>query len=282
MARILIAGCGDVGTHLGCLLSDHGHKVWGLRRHPEVLPSQIQPLAGDLADSRTLTQLPLRIDALYYTSAASEYSDAGYQSAYVDGVNNILKNLDRSNLTRVMFVSSTGVYAQSDGSEVDESSLTEPQSFSGIRLLEGEAMARTSEVTTIAVRFGGIYGPGRGQFLERVRQGASCCETPPQWTNRIHRDDCAGVLAFLLTLQSPAPVYIGVDHESVTQCEVMDWMAEQLKAPLPERTPPKPRARGSNKRCSSQLLRDSGYKFKYETYRQGYSKIIEDLKTRSD
>ena len=282
MARILIAGCGDVGTHLGTILADHGHKVWGLRRHPEILPQQIQPLAGDLADTKTLSQLPLKIDTLYYTSAASEYSDTGYQSAYVEGMNNILTHLDCSNLSRVVFVSSTGVYAQSDGNKVDETSPTQPQGFSGIRLLEGESMARTCGVTTIAVRFGGIYGPGRGQFLERVRQGTSCCETPPQWTNRIHRDDCAGVLAHLLTLESPAPIYIGVDHESVTQCEVMDWMAEQLKVPMPERAPAKPQARGSNKRCSSKLLRDSGYKFKFENYRQGYNKIIEDLKIRSD
>ncbi len=147
MARILIAGCGDVGSQLGSILADHGHKVWGLRRHPEALLQQIQPLAGDLADPKSLTQLPLNIDTLYYTAAASEYSDAGYQSAYVDGVKNILTSLDCSNLSRVVFVSSTGVYAQSDGSKVDEDSPAEPQNFSGVRLLEGEAMARTSAVT---------------------------------------------------------------------------------------------------------------------------------------
>jgi len=276
MARILIAGCGDVGSALGSTLAAAGHQVWGLRRRPASLPPAITPVAGDLCDPSTLKQLPTGINVLYYTVAASEFSDEAYRAAYIEGLGTLLAVLERDQLERLLFVSSTGVYAQTDGAWVDESSATEPTGFSGRRLLEGEALAAGSKVTSVAVRFAGIYGPGRRQLLDRVRSGTGCCETPPQWTNRIHRDDCAGVLAHLLTLRSPAPVYIGVDDEPAPLCEVMDWIAAQLQLPAPARTTPQLRARGSNKRCSNRLLRTSGYQFKYANYRQGYSKILQE------
>ncbi len=274
MARILIAGCGDVGSALGNLLIADGHTVWGLRRQPEFLPPRIQPLVGNLAEPKTLDQLPAGMNVLYYTAAASAQTDRAYRLTYVDGMRNILAALDSGALHRVVYVSSTAVYAQDDGAWVDESSTAEPVSFAGCRLLEGEAMARTSGVSTVVVRLAGIYGPGRRQLLERVQAGASCCDSPPQWTNRIHRDDCAGVLAHVLTLDAPAPVYIGVDHEPAGACEVMDWLAEQLQVRPPVRVAQGASGRGAKKRCSNQLLLDSGYRFKYAHYRQGYSEMI--------
>ncbi len=274
MARILIAGCGDVGSALGVLLNDKGHRVWGLRRHPEQLPPEVEFLAGDLTDPGTLHQLPGGINVLYYTAAATDFNDSAYRAVYVDGVSNILTALERTNLERVVFVSSTGVYAQNDGGWVDEASSVEPLSFSGRRMLEGEAVARKSAVATIAVRFAGIYGPGRNRLLEQVRKGVNCCEIPAQWSNRIHRDDCAGVLAHLLSVDSPAPVYIGVDHEPAEVCRVMDWLAEQMQVPPPKRANEPGYMRSSSKRCSNRLLLASGYRFKYRNFRQGYREIL--------
>jgi Trk K+ transport system NAD-binding subunit len=44
MARVLIAGCGDVGAELGVRLVEEGHTVWGLRRHSDTLPSSLHQL----------------------------------------------------------------------------------------------------------------------------------------------------------------------------------------------------------------------------------------------
>ena len=59
MSKILIAGCGDVGSALGERLAADGHQVWGLRRSTNKLPASILPLAGDLTDPATLTDLPM-------------------------------------------------------------------------------------------------------------------------------------------------------------------------------------------------------------------------------
>ena len=81
MARVLIAGCGDVGTALGLLLAADGHEVFGLRRHPGSLPDPIRPLAGDLTDVASLTSIPDGVDLVAYTAAADRFDDDAYRRA---------------------------------------------------------------------------------------------------------------------------------------------------------------------------------------------------------
>jgi nucleoside-diphosphate-sugar epimerase len=181
----------------------------------------------------------------------------------------------------MIFVSSTGVYGQSAGEWVDEDSATEPGSFTGRIVLEAERRVLDGPFPGTAVRFGGIYGPGRTRLLERVRAGAA--QVPagrPVYTNRIHRDDCAGALTHLLARDRAGrplePVYLGVDHEPAELGEVFRFLAEILGA-----APPKVAAdadtgrRGSNKRCRNDRLLATGYRFLYPTYREGYRALVE-------
>jgi len=274
MARILIAGCGDVGTALGVRLRDDGHEVWGLRRRAANLPDAILPVAADLAAPSGLDALPRDIEIVYYAAAADGRSDQAYRAAYVDGVRHLQEALcsQARPPRRFIFVSSTGVYGQRDGSWVDEDSRTEPAGFSGRRLLEGEALALGAAGGGVVVRFGGIYGPGRDRLIRLVRDGAPCREG--LYTNRIHRDDCAGALAHLLAVEEPASVYLGVDDEPAAQCEVMTWLAERLGVAPPSRAPGGDRPSRGNKRCRNRRLRASGYRFLYPSYREGYSALL--------
>ena len=61
------------------------------------------------------------------------------------------------------------MYSQNDGGWVDEDSPTEPDSFSGRRLLEAEQILAASPFGTVSLRLGGIYGPGRTGLIDRVR-----------------------------------------------------------------------------------------------------------------
>ena len=54
LSRILIAGCGDVGTALGLALAEHGHEVFGARRSAHRLPEPLHPLPVDLTDARAI------------------------------------------------------------------------------------------------------------------------------------------------------------------------------------------------------------------------------------
>lgn len=281
MARVLIAGCGYVGSVLGSWLAAEGHMVWGLRRDPSGLPETITGIGCDLGDSELENQLPDEVDWVFYAVGADSFTEAAYQKAYVEGLGNLLQALRRSDArpSRVVFTSSTGVYHHQGGEWVDETSPTAPAQFSGQRVLEGERLLRESPFPSTAVRFGGIYGPGRTRLITQVRNGEAVCpEGPPRYINLIHRDDCAGVLAHLMSLDSPAECYLAVDNEPSTRGAILRWTAHRLGLPDPPASPDASSGgrAGSNKRCSNARLLASGYRFRYPTFRDGYEALIRE------
>jgi nucleoside-diphosphate-sugar epimerase len=283
MANILIAGCGYVGTALGLRLAAAGHMVWGIRRSAEGLPSGIHHLAADLTAPETLQDLPPALDVVFYTAAPNGSEEAAYRAIYVDGLRHVLEALVRQHQSprRVLLTSSTAVYAQSAGEWVDETSPTEPQHFSGRRVLEGERVLLDGPFPATVLRLGGIYGPGRTSLIERVRQGlATCREGTTLYTNRIHRDDCAGALHHLMTLPQPDSCYIGVDHEPADYCDLLRWLASQLGAPPPRveaSSGVDSRRHRTNKRCRHDKLMASGYIFHYPTFREGYAALLAQI-----
>lgn len=278
-ARIIIAGCGDVGTGLGLLLAGEGHEVFGLRRNAAALPEPLRAISADLADPSTLEGLP-EADYLVYTAAASRHDEDGYRRAYVDGLGNVLDAAAAWTVAprRVFFTSSTGVYGQDGGQWVDEESATEPQRFSGRVMLEAERLLQRSPFPSTVVRLAGIYGPGRLRLVLQVREGRATLPSGPSYTNRIHRDDCARLLAHLVALdlegQKLAPVYVGVDDEPADQRDVLPWLAERLGALPP---PTSPEGRGAGKRCRNDRLRATGFRLRYPSYREGYDRILREL-----
>ena len=311
--RVLVAGCGDVGTALGLMLCERGCDVIGVRRSAELLPAPLRRLSIDVTDRRALERMAPGADVAVYAVAAGRRDEDAYRRAYVDGVAALLDVLEgRSDPPRrVFFVSSTSVYGERGGAWVDETTPVQPSGFSGECLAAGERRMLASPIPATVVRFGGIYGPGRGWLVERARAGARCVDDPPRFTNRIHRDDCAGALAHLIARTwergPPAPderapdecamkarigtegaptsaegspigadeVYVGVDDAPATECEVLEWLAARLDAPAPRRIRGEEAAsQGAGKRCSNARLRAIGYRFRYPTYREGYAAVL--------
>ena len=158
--------------------------------------------------AETLRDLPGPFDVAFYTAGADRRSEAGYRSAYLEGLGNLIGALQRQKppVRRLFFTSSTAVYGQSGGEWVDEDSPTEAGHFRGRLLRDAEQVLLGGPIAGTVVRVGGIYGPGRQRLIDSVRRGEACCfEGPPRYLNHVHRDDCAGALAHLMGLDSPRP-----------------------------------------------------------------------------
>ncbi len=282
MTPILIAGCGYIGTALGLHLARLGHRVWGLRRETSDLPSPLRPLTADLTNPETLQALPAKIDTVFYTVSPDHSDEAGYRAAYIDGLQNLLDILKpQEQQPRIFYTSSTAVYAQQFGEWVDESSPTTPEYFSGRCLLEGEQYLLHSGFPATVVRLGGIYGPGRTRLIQKVREGNAIYQNgPPRYTNHIHRDDCVGALTHLMMLEKPDSLYLGVDNEASERRELLYWLAKELDAPQPrcDVSPSRERRQvRNNKRCKNTKLINSGYQFRYSTYREGYGELVREM-----
>ena len=280
--RILIAGCGYVGSALGLLLAADGHRVFGLRRNPAALPAAINPIRADLSTPLPPDAIPPNLDAALCAASPGGSSEEAYRVAYVDGPRHLVSALGgQQSIGRLVLVSSTGVYGQKNGEWVDEGSPTEPANTSGERLLEGENLVLGGPFPATVLRLGGIYGPGRTGMIERALRNPPPEDAPPQYTNRIHRDDCAGALRHLLLLPDPKPVYLGVDHEPADRHTVAEWLAARSGEPLPKapntpREAPRDRPGRTNKRCSNERLLRSGYEFRYPTFREGFAALLDE------
>ena len=278
---VLIVGCGDLGCTFGQDLVAQGYQVAGVRRTAAALPGGIASFAADVTNSATLLPLAqLRPTILVYSVAASEQTDASYQAQYVTGLKNTLETLAPSgSLRHAFFVSSTRPYGQSTSALLDEASVPQPADFGGRRLLEAEALLAGTPFPTTVLRLSGIYGPGRSRML---RLAANPDSWPQQngWTNRIHRDDAAAFIAFLvkraLDGESPEPCYIVTDSAPVPQHEVLHWLAGEMGHPAHVAMP----ATSGGKRLSNARMLATGFRLRYPTYREGYAKELQTFLAR--
>ena len=281
--HILVAGCGALGGAVARSLTAIG-EVWGIRRTASAIPHGVHPAPADLLDREQLAAaVPEAPDILLYCLTPSTYDDAGYRSAYVDGLANLLAVTDTRNLKRLFFISSTSVYGQDDDSLVDELSPVAPRRYSGERVLQGERLALDSGLPATVIRFSGIYGPRRGRFLESVMEGELNPDSPGPYTNRIHEQDAAAVCVHLIekALAGAAleDTYLASDCEPARLDEVVHWIRQQVPC-----QPPAPDGRrggrGGSKRCNNQRLLDSGFEFTYPDFRAGYQPMIQALKQK--
>jgi nucleoside-diphosphate-sugar epimerase len=277
--RALIAGCGDIGGRLAARLLDEGWFVHGLRRDTRKLGAGVLPVAGDLQAASMPAEWPAQpLDYLVYCAAASTHDEAGYRAAYIDGLQHALDWLKQAGQSprRILFVSSSSVYGQSTGEWVDETSPVEPTGFSGQLMLQAEQVAHASGLPATVVRLTGIYGPGRERFVSQVREGYRVARQPPLYGNRIHADDAAGLLAFLLQAdlagQPLQPCYIGVDDAPAPLDEVVDWLRERLGVTRWSDT--QSVRRTGSKRCSNARARALGWAPQYPSYREGYGQLL--------
>jgi len=282
LPRTLIVGCGYVGSVLAEQLAAEGQTVFALRRSEAVWPRGVTGIRADVSRPLPAGCLPDDLDAVVYAVAAKSREERVYRSAYVDGLAHVLGAVARTGRgpRRVIFTSSTAVYGQHEGEWVDEGSPTLPSGFSGRTLLEAEALLAEAPSSPCALRLGGIYGPGRVSRLRSVAEGdAIVRDGPPQYTNRIFRDDAADAIRCLLHAPALPGVVLGVDDEPADERTVLEWMAEALGVAPPEVVPADqaPAARAGSKRCRNALLRSLGWVPRHPTFREGYRELLPEV-----
>ncbi|HEX4944838.1 MAG TPA: SDR family oxidoreductase [Usitatibacteraceae bacterium] len=274
MAKVFIAGAGYVGTVAAVLLARAGHVVDIGRRTPGETP---RSHAMDVLRPETFPPALRDAACVVYCVSADGFTPGSYRDAYVEGLARVIEAASAGCARRLVFVSSTGVFGQDDGSIVDEASPAEPQGFSGRTLLEGEALLAAAPFEATAIRFSGIYGPGRDRLIRMVRGRTPVPEkSRAAITNRIHRDDCARALVHLVERPAVAPLYLGSDTSPTPMGEILDWIAARLgmdPPPLDGDSAGSPQ-RGGNKRISSARLRGEGFEFLYPTFREGFEAIL--------
>jgi nucleoside-diphosphate-sugar epimerase len=278
MAKLLIVGCGAIGTKLGNQLSGQGHQVTGLKRNPPATDTgKFNYFAADIVSAKDLENLDTDFDYLYFIVSPDERSEKSYRDLYETGLNNLLAKFSNSNQPTWFFVSSTSVYGQTQGEWVDEESHAEPDNVCSQLIRQAELRLINLNAGHTIIRFSGIYGPGREYLLRMAKQSPAIQHTPPYYTNRIHQQDCVGVLAFLLNQQlAGVPLescYLASDDDPAPMWDVITWLTQQMQCSEPV-VKNLTGEISMNKRCNNSKLKKLGYQFRYPSFKDGYSELI--------
>lgn len=209
--------------------------------------------------------------AIYCVSSGRGGAET-YEAVYREGLRRILGSWKPG---KIIFVSSTSVYSQTDGSWIDEASPALPDRETGRILLEAETLALAAGGSV--ARLSGIYGPGRSVLLRKfLADEALLEEGGVRWINQIHRDDAASALAKLSDPSVTPGIYNVTDDTPVIQRDIYGWMTEILDRPLPPEGPADMnRKRGwTSKRISNRKLRATGWAPRYPSYRDALPQLL--------
>jgi nucleoside-diphosphate-sugar epimerase len=277
MPRVLIAGCGYLGQAVAELFLADGWEVEGWTKSADsalpLLTKSYPVQAVDISKGDQVRDQMGNFDAVIHCASTHGGDSDSYRRVYLDGAQNLLQRFGSS---RILFTSSTSVYAQDDGDWVTEESLAEPRHEAGKILRKTEDLIFANHGTVI--RLGGIYGPGRSALLKKFLSGDAVLDPEnDRFVNQIHRDDAAVAIRRILARAAAAgEIYNVVDDQPILLSECYRWLAAKLNRPLPPagKSRSKRKRGDSNKRVSNAKLRAIDWAPCYPDFAQGMEKSV--------
>lgn len=302
--RLVVFGAGYVGGAVAREAAARGMRVTALTRNPEkarvLAEAGVDAVVGELADDAWHGRIAERgADFVLNCVSAGGGGLEGYRRSYVDGMRSVagwaakmrgLAGPGQRGIGMLVYTSSTAVYPQTGGAVVGEEAPCDGRATGGggdgraRLLLEAErlALAMHAEGTARGVavlRLAGIYGPGRHQLLDKLRDGAD--ELPGRgdyYMNLVHRDDIVGAIWAAFSSPEAQGVFNIADDSAATRGEICGWLARQLGRAAPRFSGVAAGGRRgallhrliANRRAKAQL----DWHLRYPTFREGYAPVL--------
>ena len=241
-------------------------------RAAELAKLGIEPIVADVTKPETIRALP-EVATLFWAVGFDRAAGATYRDVHVDGLARVVGLL--AGAPRIILSSSTGVWGNDDGAVVNESTPAKPTREAGSVLLEAEATLHAlAPGRGTALRFAGLYGPGRLPRLEDLKAGRPIAADPESWLNLIHVDDAAAIVCAIAAAPAPRPLYVVSDGVPVRRRDWYAHLATRSGSPPPTWDASAPRTRGADKRVDPSLLfRDIPIALAYPDSFQGIDAI---------
>jgi nucleoside-diphosphate-sugar epimerase len=238
-----------------------------------------------------LSNLPalggIPVESLLYAVGYDSNRSPDIKTVYAGGLHNVLKALPPS-VTRVIYISTTGVYGPAAGGWVDEQTPPDPQRDGGRASLEAEEVLRRHPLgaRSAILRLGGIYGPGRVPYLDKLRAGEPIAAPSAGWLNLIHVEDAARIVVAAdrwLTDREAADgphVFCMTDGSPVIRAEYYAEAARLIGAapPVfaapPADSPAAARAAADRRVRNDKTMRELSLQLAYPSYREGLASIL--------
>lgn len=250
--RLLIVGCGDVGTRVASRLTSgpgaQRVRVLALTTEPGRVPALralgLTPLLGNLDRPTTLRRLAglaTRVLHLAPPPAATVGSDSWWRDPRTLALVRALRR--RTLPDALVYGSTSGVYGDCGGAWVSETRAVAPGTPRAQRRVDAERVVRhfgRAGVRTSILRIPGIYAPDRenGTPEARLRRGTPVLDAQDDvYTNHIHADDLARICTAALWRGAAQRIYHASDDSDLKMGDYFDWAADLYGLPRPPRVP---------------------------------------------
>ena len=180
MKRVSVLGCGWLGKPLSISLLDEGYSVKGSTTTEEKL---------ELLEMNNITPYIVNISEFeeFDSFLSSDILIISITSKDVDGFQNLISQIESSDVQKVIFISSTSVYGRLN------KVMTEEDVVLKTPLTEIEDLFRQNNFfETTIIRFAGLFGDERhpSNWFKNGRK----IPQPKGFVNMIHKEDCIEII----------------------------------------------------------------------------------------
>lgn len=290
--RLVIFGCGYIGTAVARAALSAGAQVEALTRNPEKAAALralglAKVAVAELSSVEWHGQIARGPDFVVNCVSAGGGPD-GYRQSYVAGLQSILAwaAAGAAPVGTLVYTSSTSVYPQGDGMVVDESAPADGGTPNGRTIRESEILLQNAPATAVRrhfiLRLAGIYGPDRHHLLDQLRTGADTLGgSGAHRLNLAHREDIVAAI-FACLQAAPAianEIFNVADTTPAMREEVVRWLAAKLGRPMPAFDGGTTARRGGAPMpdrviSSAKIQRVLGWRPRFSDYRAGFEHIL--------
>jgi nucleoside-diphosphate-sugar epimerase len=233
---ISIVGCGWLGLPLAKHLMERGHLVKGSKTDQagvdSIVKSGVEGYQFSLNPAVESDNITALLDAEIIIINIPPKRRDDIEKFHWDQMRALKAAVYDSPIRKVIFVSSTSVYPNTNG-EVDEQCKLPADKPSGRVLKDVENLwTKDWSLQTTVVRFGGLIGDDRlpGRFLA----GKRAVKNGNAPVNLIHRDDCLGILTAIIEQNEWRKVYNASADEHPLRKDLYTKAAKNLDLEAPE------------------------------------------------
>ncbi|MDO6676833.1 dTDP-glucose 4,6-dehydratase [Tenacibaculum sp. 1_MG-2023] len=219
MKNVSILGCGWLGKELAINLIEKDYSVKGsttsIKKLEDLKVVNITPYLVDIS-KKNIQQEFLEIGVLIIAITSKE----------VEGFKWLISEIEKSNIDKVIFISSTSVYPSLNNEMTEEDETIDSP------LVEIENLFRNNnKFQTTILRFAGLFGgnrqPGKW-FADRK------IPYPKGYVNMIHREDCIAIIGQIIEQNVFGEVFNACSNHHPTREEFYINARKSIGKSIPE------------------------------------------------
>jgi dihydroflavonol-4-reductase len=302
--KVLVTGAsGFIGTTLVRRLTSDGHEVICLIRDEKKrakLNYNVDFIIADITDRERLLECmnDIDVDALFHLAAINplEKDKKLQKRVNIDGMRNLIDGCMKNNVRLFIYAQGTGVYGDTKGEWIDESTPKNPDTDFAKTRYEAEQMLWKANKenglpVTVAV-LGDVYGDS-GWFadiiINKIRDGSfKIPGSGDYYRSFVHVDDVVNAFTLIAAKNAKDSTYIITDDEPVTFAEFVYYVADRMGFKRPGKVPAflAKAVLGSDmiklltrsiKARNTKAKNELGLQLRYPTYKEGVVDILQKM-----